>query len=97
MNFGEAIEALKAGKAIQRKGWNGKGMFIIKQNPCSIEKELIPKLQNLPQSAKDILMKRENSHIDYTNQMLIINPDGRADSWVASSSDTFAEDWLIVE
>lgn len=36
-----------------------------------------------------------NPHIDYTNQMLIINPDGRADSWVPSSSDVFAEDWEV--
>lgn len=28
--------------------------------------------------------------------MLIINPDGRADSWVPSSSDVFAEDWELV-
>ena len=56
-------------------------------------KSIIPKMQSLPQIAKDILMKRENPHIDYTNQMLIINPDGRADSWVPSSSDVFAEGW----
>ena len=96
MKFGEAIEALKEGKAIQREGWNGKGLFIVKQNPCTIKEDILPKLQNLPQIAKDILMSRENPHIDYTNQMLIINPDGRADSWVASSSDTFAEDWIIL-
>lgn len=28
--------------------------------------------------------------------MLIIHPYGRADSWVPSSSDVFAEDWEIV-
>lgn len=44
-----------------------------------------------------ILMSRENPHIDYTNQMLIINTDGRADSWVPSSSDVFAEDWEVVD
>lgn len=53
-------------------------------------------MQSLPPSAKVILMKRENPHIDYTNQMLIINPDGRADSWVPSSSDIFANDWEVV-
>lgn len=41
-------------------------------------------------------MSRENPHIDYTNQMLIVNPDGRADSWVPSSSDVFAEDWRVI-
>ncbi len=28
MNFGQAIEAMKAGKMMQRAGWNGKGMFL---------------------------------------------------------------------
>ena len=96
MNFGQAIEALKEGKAIQREDWNGKGLFIVKQIPAHITKDIIPNMQSLPQSAKNILMSRENPHIDYTNQMLIINPDGRADSWVPSVSDVFAEDWEVV-
>ena len=29
MNFGQAIEALKIGKKVARKGWNGKDMFLI--------------------------------------------------------------------
>lgn len=96
MFFGEAVEALKSGLAIRREGWNGKGLFVVKQIPAHITEDVIPKMQSLPQSAKDILMSRENPHIDYTNQMLIINPDGRADSWVPSVSDIFAEDWEIV-
>lgn len=28
MNFGQAIEEMKAGKCVQRAGWNGKGMYI---------------------------------------------------------------------
>ena len=32
----------------------------------------------------------------YAESELIINPDGRADSWVPSSSDVFAEDWEVV-
>jgi len=29
MNFGNAIEELKKGNKVQRKGWNGKGMWLI--------------------------------------------------------------------
>lgn len=97
MTFGKAIEVLKQGKAIRRTGWNGKGMFVVKQVPSHIGADIIPNMQSLPQSAKDIILSRENPHIDYTNQMLIVNPDGRADSWVPSSSDVFAEDWEVVE
>lgn len=95
-DFGTAIKFLEAGGAIRRSGWNGKGLFIVKQVPSHITGDIIPNMQSLPQSAKDILMSREDPHIDYTNQMLIINPDGRADSWVPSSSDVFAEDWEVV-
>ena len=95
-DFGIAIKFLEAGGAIRRSGWNGKGLFVVKQVPSHITGDIIPKMQSLPQIAKDILMKRENPHIDYTNQMLIINTDGRADSWVPSSSDIFANDWEIV-
>ena len=96
VNFGGAIDLLKAGLVVRRKGWNGKGLFIVKQVPSHITSDIIPNMQSLPQSAKSILMSRENPHIDYTNQMLIINPDGRADSWVPSVSDVFAEDWEVV-
>ena len=95
MNFGQAIEALKEGKAIQRAGWNGKGLFVIKQVSTVIGADIIPNMQSLPQAAKDILMSKEVPEIKYTNQMLIVNPDGRADSWVPSSSDVFAEDWQL--
>ena len=95
-DFGTALKFLKAGGAIRRAGWNGVGMFVIKQVPASIKEDVIPNMQSLPQIAKDILMSRNSPHIDYTNQMLIINPDGRADSWVPSSSDVFAEDWELV-
>ena len=95
-DFGTAIKFLQAGGAIRRSGWNGKGLFVVKQVPSHIEGDIIPKMQSLPQSAKNILMSRENPHIDYTNQMLIINPNGRADSWVPSSSDVFAKDWEVV-
>lgn len=94
--FGTAVLFLKAGMAVRRAGWNGKGLFIVKQIPSHITGDIIPNMQSLPQSAKDIIMARKEPHIDYTNQMLIINPDGRADSWVPSSSDVFAEDWELV-
>ena len=54
-------------------------------------------MQSLPDSAKKLLMERENPHVDYVNQMLIIHPDSHADSWVPSSSDVFAEDWTILD
>ena len=97
MSFGIAIQALKFGLAIRRSGWNGKGLFVVKQVPAHIGSDVIPKMQSLPQSAKDLILAG-NGFIDYTSQCLIYNENtGRADSWVPSISDVFAEDWEIVE
>jgi len=42
-NFGEAIEALKAGKNVTRaEGWNGKGMFLELQTPDENSKMGLP-------------------------------------------------------
>ena len=97
MSFGDAIEILKQGGAIRRSGWNGKGLMVFKQVPAHIESDVIPKMQSLPQSAKDLILKG-NGFIDYTSQCLIYNENtGRADSWVPSISDVFAKDWEIVQ
>ena len=97
MSFGDAIEVLKQGGTVRRSGWNGKGLMVFKQVPAHIESDIIPKMQSLPQSAKDLILTGKG-FIDYTSQCLIYNENtGRADSWVPSISDVFAEDWEIVE
>ena len=93
MNFGKAIEALKEGKLVTRDGWDG--MFVMKQIPAEIGLDIIPRMQSVQQSAKDVLINRGTT-LKYENQMLIIKLDGTADSWVPSSSDVFAEDWVIL-
>ena len=63
MNFGMAIMALKAGFPIRRSGWNGKGLMVFKQIPAHIESDVIPKMQSLPQSAKDLILKDKGFEI----------------------------------
>ena len=96
VNFGEVITALKEGKMASRTGWNGTNMFIVKQIPSEIPSDIIPRLQSLPQSAKDLMAGRTPTSLKYNNQMLLIKSDGTADSWIPSSSDIFAEDWIIL-
>lgn len=94
-DFGTAVKFLKSGGAISRAVWRSE-KFVVKQVPSIITADIIPKMQSLPQVAKDILMSRKNPHIGYTNQMLIIHPDGQADSWQPTPEDIFAEDWKLV-
>lgn len=97
LSFAIAIGLLENGFVVRRKGWNGKDIVVFKQVPAHIDHTIIPKMQSLPQSAKEIISDNVG-YIDYTSQCLIFNTKtGRADSWVPSISDVFAEDWEIVE
>lgn len=42
MNFGQALSALHNGNAVQRSGWNGKGMVLRLQVPDENSKMTLP-------------------------------------------------------
>lgn len=42
MSFGLAIEALKKGQKVARRGWNGKGMWLELQRPDAHSKMTLP-------------------------------------------------------
>lgn len=86
MVFGEALEALKAGEKVARKGWNGKGMFLFLATFCEIETDAdlscVSHLEGeliLP----SIVMKTADNHF------LI--------GWFASQTDMLANDWSVVQ
>ena len=96
MKFTEIIEALNQGKRVAREGWNGKGMFVFKQVSNVVEIQYVPKMTSLPTEVKNEFVKR-GKDIHYCNAMCIVKADNTIDSWVASSSDTFAEDWCVLD
>lgn len=89
-NFGKALEALKEGKAVARKGWNGKGMFLTLQNSSEVD---------------GTTMRNEPARKYYGDNKVKISPhidmkaaDGTyVVGWLASQTDMLAEDWDIVE
>ena len=93
--YGEAIEHLRKGGMISREGWNGTGMYVFKQVPSKVPASVVPAMSSLPEAVKERMIREETSP-DYHNQMAIVKPDGTIDSWVASSSDTFALDWVLM-
>ena len=97
--FGEAVKALEAGQMVQREGWNGKGMFVFMQIPSSIQKDIVPKMQSLPQAVKDEFAKRfQDSLVDaivYGNQLALVNSRNEISGWSPSTSDALAKDWKL--
>lgn len=102
MNFGEAIEALKKGGRVQRTGWNGIGLFVFRQVPATITKDIVPNMQSLPQSVKDEFIRRfkdESCQIDaiyYDDQLALVNTSNLITGWSPSTADALAEDWVIL-
>lgn len=102
MTFGLAVQALKDGKRITRQGWAAKGLFVAMQVPSDIGKKIIPNMQSLPQSVKDVFAKRlkndpTKEEIHYRNQLIIVFPDNTIYSWAPSVNDALAEDWSILK
>lgn len=97
LKFSSIIALLYNGFTVRRQSWADKNLCIIKQVPACIASDVIPKMQSLPQSAKDIILKG-TGYINYLHQCLIYNRNtGVADSWVPSMSDIFSSDWELVD
>jgi hypothetical protein len=102
VSFGKAIEALKQGKMVCREGWNGKGLFVFEQVPSKVGVDIIPRMTSLPESVKAEFSKRfskDNTldlYIKYSNQLAIVKPNNEINGWSPSTSDTLANDWIIL-
>lgn len=102
LDFGQAIEALKQGKKISRADWSRKGIFVFMQVPSTINREIVPKMQSLPQSVKDEFERRfndPNEQVDaiyYDNQLALVNASNLITGWSPSTLDALADDWCIV-
>ena len=102
-DFGAAVKALKEGKRVSRKGWNGKGLFVFMQVPSTISGDIVPKMTSLPQSVKDEFERRNGNSditplsIKYKNQLAMVYPDNTIYGWVASPSDVLGEDWEVLD
>jgi hypothetical protein len=92
MIFGEAIEALKEGKRVARKGWNGKGIFLFITDDAK-GYERVPKFE----PTREVLIAPFIA-IDTTG-LQTDNPHAPKSvvPWIASQTDMLAEDWMIVD
>lgn len=85
MNFGKAIEKLKSGNKVARKGWNGKGMFLY-YVPANSYK-------SITKAAKETF----GEATPYGAYIAMKTAQGNVVPWLASQTDMLAEDWIVVE
>ena len=80
-NFGDAINVLKVGGKVARKGWNGKGMF----------------LKLVPNEFYDVgvsIVERDCEGL--LPRIGMKTAENMFVPWLASQTDMLAEDWEII-
>lgn len=87
LTFGEAAKLLKEGKAVRRKGWNGKNQFIY-YVPAS-------RYKAMTDIAKSIM--DEDGFVSYAAYLAIRTESGIVAIWSPVLTDVLADDWEIVE
>lgn len=90
--FGQAIESLKRGFKVSRKGWNGKGMFLWLKPAALVKSDW----------CKDPLLKRiaddNGGEVEAIGTICIKTADGKIlTGWNASQADILSHDWVLVE
>lgn len=89
MDFSDALRAVKAGTRIARAGWNGKGMWVVKQDgyPAGIPINAnTAKATGLP----------EGEVCRFSPYLMMRAADGTFVPWLISQTDALAEDWETV-
>ncbi len=85
VDFGAAIRAVKRGKRITRKGWNGKNQYV--ELACNI---------SYVGAGSDHLVNPY--HDDIGNKALaFVGTSGVQLGWLASQADMLAEDWVVLD
>jgi hypothetical protein len=106
LGFDWAINALKNGKLVTRKGWNGKGMFLFVRPADELTTDFIPKVKSLPDSVKEYIDKHVDDKtnpgesgltpVKFTAYICMKAADGSiVNGWLASQTDMLAEDWHL--
>ena len=84
MTFGEAIENMKKGEKVARRGWNGKKQYIQLATGISYK------------TAQGEIVNCEHDAIG-KKAIAFVGTSGVQMGWLASQADMLAEDWELVE
>lgn len=86
LTFGLAVEALKQGRRVSRRGWNGSGMFIYYVPPGAYPART--------EAAKDHF--GSDALVPYRDYIAMKTVNEEVVPWVASQTDILATDWEVV-
>ncbi len=93
LKFGEALEALKDGKRVQREGWNGKNMFLF-----ILPAGKVPKTAIHDEKLRQVIdAEVQGDTFDALGSIRMFTADKKVlTGWLASQTDMLSEDWIIM-
>ena len=100
MNYGTAIELLKQGRLVTRRGWNGRGMFIFMRPEDNLPQKVLQSAVSInPQVKKYYASKQMAPEFVKVTAYLCMKAadDTIVNGWLASQTDMLAEDWQEFE
>lgn len=83
-SFGRAVELLKQGQRVARKGWNGKGMFL-----------LLVKGNCVTEPINDCCGDPQEVGLPVLDAIYMKTADNKLVPWLARQTDVLSEDWVI--
>jgi len=97
MTYGKALEAINEGELLQRKVWDGKGMFIFQRPSDNIPVAIVLNVKSLPKAVKDYFKKKDGlKTIQFNSYLCMKLPnDEIKNGWVPSETDIISDDWVI--
>jgi len=82
LSFGNAVEKMKLGDKVARKGWNGKGMFLFLI--CGNAWEFTTDVSGVDE-------------IDTLPFICMKTVDNKLVPWLASQTDILSNDWCVID
>ena len=84
MTIGEAVNELKEGFCVARRGWNGKGMFLFLVKDDVVDANL-----------NNIYLRFFSRH-KVQPYIMMFTADRQIIPWLCSQADLLAEDWVEI-
>lgn len=98
LSFGEALQALEAGKCVRRESWTG-DCFLVMRTGTMVVGENVPKLQSIPESCKPFLSKTNDGALHFMPSLLKIEQFSEwseAKDYSPNGEDLFSKDWMVL-
>lgn len=98
LSFGEALQALEAGKCVKRESWIG-DCFLVMRTGTMVIGENVPKLQSIPESCKPLLSKTNDGALHFMPSLSKIEQFSEwseAKDYSPNGEDLFSKDWMVL-